>query len=234
MLATLTAAFFRLFVWHKALGKSSHELAQQGEFTAEELDELAWRFPKKYDRYSARAMQLVRHERAARCSDKVEEMFLNTTEAKDLPHLARALEILARMQLLKAPSAKKTIQRSTSPKEDDDWIEIESDESTPEASDDDTPENQFGEDVDEKVTREDYELAVFHIELQKHLQDKPELYQAVIDHVLKVDEQNACKAKSEATLPTPVKKNLLLGWLLFVASWFGLSHVFKIPLPPCS
>src|SRR5215207_6735367 len=132
MLATITAAFFRLFVWHKALGKSGHELAQPGEFTAEELDELAWRFPKKYDRYSARAMQLVRHERAARCSANVEARFANA-EAKDLPHLARALEILARMQLLKAPTTKPSKRRPTTPMEDNEWIEIESDEQ-PEAS----------------------------------------------------------------------------------------------------
>src|SRR5262245_1087355 len=154
MLATLTAAFFRLFVWNKAMGKSSKELAQlahPGEFTPEELDELVWRFPKKYDRYSARAMQLVRHERAARCSAKVEEMFLASTNAKDLPHLARALEILARMQLLKAPTARKATRR---PKDENEWIEIETDEDSADASDADTPENQPGEDKT-KVTRED-------------------------------------------------------------------------------
>jgi hypothetical protein len=197
MLATITAAFFRLFVWHQALGKASHELAHSSDFTAEELEELKWRFPKKYDRCSARAMQLVRHERAARCSANVEERF-QTADAKDLPHLARALEILARLQLMKAPT-KKAARR---------------------------PE----EDATEKVTREDYELAVFHIELQKQLQHKPELYQAVIDQVLKHDAPHAHEAKPEPTKPAPVKKSFFNGLLLFVASWFGL--VQHNPLPP--
>src|SRR5687767_12807340 len=117
MLATLTAAFFRLFVWHKALGKSAHEFAQGTDCTAEELEELKWRFPKNYDRYSARAMQLVRHERAARCSANVEARF-QTAEAKDLPHLAKALEILARIQLMEAPNTKSATRRPTPPPEE--------------------------------------------------------------------------------------------------------------------
>jgi hypothetical protein len=227
MLATLTAAFLRLFVWHKALGKPTHELARTGEFTAEELDELAWRFPKKYDRCSARAMRLVRHERAARCSAKVEEMFM-TAPAKDLPHLARALEILARIQLLKAPATKPAKRRAAPAPDETNWVEIVTEEPTDAA-------NNVVDDA-EKVTREDYELAVFHIELQKQLQHKPELYQAVIDEVLKQDAQHAhetlppLEAKPEPT--KPAKQNLLTGLLWFVASWFGLAQ--HTPIPPFS
>jgi hypothetical protein len=195
MLATITAAFLRLFVWHKALGKPTHELARLGEFSAEELDELAWRFPKKYDRHSARAMQLVRHERAARCSAKVEEMFLNTTNAKDLPHLARALEILARMQLLKAPTAKRATRR---PNEETDWIEIETEEPTDAATVEPT---NTKEDAPEEMTQEDYELAVFHSELKKTLAKHPDIYQAALDHIHKVDEQNDLKAKTKEPFP---------------------------------